>query len=343
MPRPVCYTSSSIGPCPNLNKNFIDRPETVSMSWDDAFLLGSLIEDKAWFKVYHQCEPPEVLDVIDRLIEIHKYYDLIMTWDDRVLKECKNSVFLTESGCSWLDRKNPAMHGGKMSPFPINGSNIGASPYQNLEGWTKSIAHDVIVPYEACNISAKRFEVSFITSSKGFTIGHQLRQRIYETLPECIGDLKVWKHKSPPRLDSKKPMLDQTMFAIAPENSQHNGYYSEKLVDCFIAKTFPIYWGCTSLERYFNPKGYILFDSVDDLLDKLSKLTPDFYVDRLPAIEENHKIALQSVYQWDLMENYITHGIELKKAGMPPIYREEVLREYYQKQKSKLHRPLRGW
>lgn len=315
MPLMTCYTSSSIGPCPNLNQNFLDRPETVSMTSDDAFFLGSLINDQSWFKVYHQCEPPEVLDVIDRLITIHEYYDLIMAWDDRVLKECKNSVFLTESGCSWLDRKQ-----GKLSPFPLNGSAVGISPYQNLEGWTKSIDHGVIVSdYQACDVSKKRFEVSFITSSKGFTVGHQLRQAIYEALPGKVGALSVWKHRSPPRIPDKRVMLEPTMFTIAPENSQHNGYYSEKLVDCFIAKTFPLYWGCPSLSRYFNPDGYMYFTDVNDLLRKLERLSPEFYFSRLPAIEENHRIALQGVYQWDLMESYINHGIERKKAGLSPV------------------------
>lgn len=323
--RPTCYTSSSIGPCPNLNQNFLDRPESVSMTWDDAFFLGSLRDDKSWFKVYHQCEPPEVLDVIDRLAQIHRYYDLIMAWDDRVLRECPNAVFLTESGCSWLDRKNPAMNGGKLSPFPLNGSATGVSPYQNMEGWAKSIDHGVIVPeYKACDVSQKRFEVAFLTSSKGFTVGHKLRLDIFDALPELIGSLKIWKHRSPPRIPDKREVLEPRMFAISPENSQHNGYYSEKLVDCFIAKTFPLYWGCPSLSRYFNPDGYMYFENVADLLQKLEQLTPEFYASRLPAIEENHRIALQSVHQWDMMENYITHGIERKKAGLSPVVPEPV-------------------
>ena len=117
------------------------------------------------------------------------------------------------------------------------------------------------------------------------------------------------------------------MFSIVPENSQHNGYYSEKLVDCFIAKTFPLYWGCPSLIRYFNPEGYMYFDSVKDLFGKLENLTPEFYFSRLPAIEENYKTALQSVFQWDLMEKHITHGIERKKLGLSPVEIEETPRE----------------
>lgn len=287
MPIPRCFPSSSIGLSVDIGPNFKDRPEYYSISWDDAFEFGSLRNDQSWFKVLHMCEPPEVLDVVERAIQIQDYYDLILTWNDKVLRECKNAKFLTESCCSWIDRRA----GGSVKPCPGVGFEVN---------------------YEGCDVSKKRFEVSFLTSSKGRCPGHILRQEIYEKLPESVGGLKVWKHRSPPRIDDKRTMLEPVMFSIAPENSRHNGYYSEKLVDCFVAKAFPLYWGCPSLSRYFNPKGYMYFDSCEDLLKKLPLLTPDFYKERLPAIEENFAIALKSVHQWSIIEQRITEGIEEK-------------------------------
>jgi Glycosyltransferase family 10 (fucosyltransferase) C-term len=297
MPRPVCFTSSSIGPCPTLNQNFLERAETVSITWDDAFCLGSLINDNSWFRVMHQCEPPEVLNIVDRLIEIHRYYDLILAFDERVLRECPNAVFLTESACSWLPRKF-----GAIDPF-------GEMRYEN------GVLHKnpVVMSYEGCDVRAKKFAVSFLTSSKRQFPGHILRQEIFERLPERFGELEVWKHRSPPILSDKRTVLEPYMFSIVPENSRHSGYYTEKLVDCFIAKTIPIYWGCTNLCNFFNMDGIVQFENWDDLKGKLESLTPQFYADRLTAIEENFHIALKGVHQWDQIENYITAGIEKKK------------------------------
>lgn len=292
MPRPTCYTSSSIGPCPTLSDNFLERPETVSITWDD----GWNFSDNSWFRAYHQCEPSAVMDVVEKLIQNHKYYDLIMAFDERVLRECSNAVFLTESACSWLPRK-----WGAIDP-------LGSMRYP--DGTVHK--NPVIMEYEGCRVDDKKFAVSFLTSSKRMFQGHILRQEIYEKLPERIGSLEVWKHRSPPIVNDKRTMLEPYMFSIVPENSQQSGYYTEKIVDAFIAKTVPVYWGCPNIGKHFNAEGIIQFSTYEDMLSKLSGLTPDDYVNRRYAIEENFKLALKGVHQWDQIENYITQGIAKK-------------------------------
>jgi len=169
-----------------------------------------------------------------------------------------------------------------------------------------------------------------------------LRQQIYAALPESFGALKVWKHRSPPRIDDKRVTLEPVQYSVAVENSQNAGYYSEKLVDCFIAKTFPLYWGCTTLDRYFDPKGYLCFLSVEHLMRTLTQLTPEFYESRLPAVEHNFNVALQSVHQWDLINNAISEGIQRKKQEGSK--REEAVvpsRIEQPRLVRPLHRPLR--
>jgi hypothetical protein len=276
----------------------MDRPEYYSITWDDAFLHGSLRNDNSWFKVYHQCEPPEVLDVISRLIDLQGYYDLILAWDDRVLNSCPNAKFLTESCCSWMDRRV----GGDIRPL-----------LHNFEGTGMYPLSPVVSNYSGCDVAAKRFAVSFLTSSKGSAPGHILRQEIFNRL-QPLDNIEIWKHRSPPRVDDKRTVLEPYMFSICPENSRHNGYYSEKIVDCFVAKTIPVYWGCKDIGKHFNLDGVIQFENYDDLVTKLQSLTPEFYHDREPAIEENFRRALQGVHQWTLIENYITDGINKKHA-----------------------------
>jgi hypothetical protein len=298
MPHPSCYTSSSIGPCPTLGNNFADRPETYSITWDD----GWNFSDTSWFKAYHQCEPPEVFNVIDRLIENHKFYDLILAWDERVLRECPNSVFLTESACSWLPRQNGNAHDtyGTMNRDGILHKN------------------PVALEYPGCDVSVKKFAVSFLTSSKNSFPGHVLRQEIYERLPEAFGALKAWKHKSPPIVNDKRTVLEPYQFSIVPENSRHNGYYTEKIVDCFVAKTIPVYWGCPNIGSHFNAEGIVCFENYDDLQSKLSALTPEFYQSKRAAVEENFHKALLGVAQWDLIDHHITEAIAKKHTNPEP-------------------------
>jgi len=172
----------------------------------------------------------------------------------------------------------------------------------------------VVMNYDGCDASKKKFEVSFLTSSKGSLEGHALRQQIYDRLP-ALENIPVWKHRSPPIIDDKRTILEPYMFSIVPENSRASGYYTEKIVDCFIAKTIPVYWGCTDIAKHFNTDGIIQFENYDDLITKLQSLTPDFYHDREPAIQENFRRALQGVHQWNKIEDYIAEGIANKFGG----------------------------
>lgn len=248
------------------------RDHSVSFTVDDGFRFA----DSSDFRVLHQVEPPEVLDVIDKIIANHKFYDLILGWNERVLKECTNAVFLPESVCSWISRKSEG------------------SVYQSED-------------------TPKQFAVSFLTSSKAFCPGHKLRCEIYERLPETFGALKVIKHMSPPRIPDKRTILVPYQFSIAVENALHNNWFADKIVDCFVAKTFPIYWGCPNLQRFFNMDGVVCFSTYRELEQILSTLTPDFYSSRLPAIEDNYNRALKYVHTWDRIEEEITKGIERKK------------------------------
>jgi hypothetical protein len=85
------------------------------------------------------------------------------------------------------------------------------------------------------------------------------------------------------------------MFGVAIENTQHNGYFTEKILDCFLQKTIPIYWGCSDITDVFDPKGIITFTSVDDAIRKINKLDKEYYWSRQSVIDENYSRALQYV------------------------------------------------
>eukprot|EP00620_Florenciella_sp_RCC1587_P021099 CAMPEP_0182561832 /NCGR_PEP_ID=MMETSP1324-20130603/4262_1 /TAXON_ID=236786 /ORGANISM="Florenciella sp., Strain RCC1587" /LENGTH=60 /DNA_ID=CAMNT_0024774579 /DNA_START=220 /DNA_END=399 /DNA_ORIENTATION=+ len=50
------------------------------------------------------------------------------------------------------------------------------------------------------------------------------------------------------------------MFHIAIENVKSNGYFTEKLLDCFLTRTVPLYWGCPNIGEYFEVEGMIIID-----------------------------------------------------------------------------------
>ena len=42
-------------------------------------------------------------------------------------------------------------------------------------------------------------------------------------------------------------------------------WFTEKLVDCFRTKTIPIYKGCPNIKDFYNEKGIIFFNSMEEL------------------------------------------------------------------------------
>jgi hypothetical protein len=169
----------------------------------------------------------------------------------------------------------------------------------------------IYVPRGGCWIKAadrkiydkSRF-ISFISSAKGFdkwsAIGHGLRTDLYYILTNiggCLGarleraGLKnridcygtITGHTLPEKVDS----LKDYMFQIAVENMINDTYFTEKLTDCFATGTVPIFRGTRRVDRFFDPRGIIFFDSLEELTDILINLTEDDYYDRMDAINEN--------------------------------------------------------
>ena len=102
------------------------------------------------------------------------------------------------------------------------------------------------------------------------------------------------------------------LFRDITENIKENNWFTEKIIDSFLTKTIPIYWGCPNFNNYFDPNGYITFDTIEQLAEIVNNLTPEYYYDRLDIIEKNYKSAL---YYGDfffrineILEQIVTHN-----------------------------------
>jgi hypothetical protein len=101
--------------------------------------------------------------------------------------------------------------------------------------------------------------------------------------------------------DSKKWIFfDQ--FTIAIENSKQDNYFSEKLLECFMALSVPIYIGCPNIGDYFDVRGMLIAKYPEDVLDIARNLTPETYQAMLPYLQENKRRAQELV---NLEDTYI--------------------------------------
>jgi len=211
-------------------------------------------------------EPNQLFGIHDWTLDNYNLFNGILTWGQDVLDKCPNSCFFP-FGISWLD-----------------------------EEYINSI--------DSVN---KRFEVSFLCGGKKRIEGHHLRHRLYEREKE-INMPKQWYYtlsdynyneghhnivkyeNKPPGYEKQK--LWESMFSICVENSSNRGYHTEKIIDAFLSKTIPIYWGCPNLEELrYNMDGIIYCSNEDEIIQKTNKLTLDDYYDRKEAIEYNFELA----------------------------------------------------
>lgn len=153
-------------------------------------------------------------------------------------------------------------------------------------------------------IYSKSKVVSIIASGKTHTTGHKLRNKFVEYVNNNRGklnysvDIYGWSFNP---LRYKLDGLMDYYFSIAIENSQSNNYFTEKIIDCFVTGTVPIYWGTPGLAEFFDINGVITFSTIEELDEILNNLTLDDYTSRMESIKYNYERAKEFVSPEDWM------------------------------------------
>ena len=115
----------------------------------------------------------------------------------------------------------------------------------------------------------------------------------------------------------KIKFLSSYKFSIAMENSEGDGYISEKIIDSFLAGTIPLYYGDYMIDEYINPKSYILIKGEKDIVKKIkyikkidnnNKLYKDFLKERV-LLDDN----IKNIYNKEIKE-FLWHIFEQDKS-----------------------------
>jgi hypothetical protein len=166
-----------------------------------------------------------------------------------------------------------------------------------------------LFPFGSCwindedrKIHEKTKKLSIISSDKKQTTGHKLR---HEIINSKITDMDVFG-RGYRYVDNKITGLKDYMFSLIIENDRTDNWFTEKIIDCLVTGTVPIYWGCGNIDKYFNPKGFIQFNNTSDFKNSvLPSLNENTYKEMLPFIEENFTLSLEYVDFWSRLESTI--------------------------------------
>lgn len=268
----------------NCDKNIIlffnESPKIINNILINPFNNKELIKQDE-MAIFIQIESSMIIDssirrILDN-IEIYNYLDYILTWDERLLKLDKSYKFMSLNKYSWIR-------------FPRI---FGLNPYLKF--------HYNCIEYEEYN--NKHFNISMLCGDKNWAPGHIVRHEIWNRQNEIIIPKKFYKPKETNILKIFNDNIDisstrdktemfESMFHICVENNNANNYFTEKLIDCIISKTVPIYYGCPNIGEYFDLNGMIIIKSPNDCIEKINKLTENDYYKMLPYVKKNFRLLL---------------------------------------------------
>ena len=152
----------------------------------------------------------------------------------------------------------------------------------------------------------KSKNVSMMFSWKNNLTGHKLRHIIANGYSGRI-DLYGSGYNG---VNEKKIVTTKDYrFSIAVENCKKDYYFTEKIIDCFLSGTIPIYWGCPSIGDFFDMNGIITFDKPNDLHNILNSLSEELYLSKMDSIIKNFNIAKKYMIAEDYLFNNYTNYI----------------------------------
>jgi hypothetical protein len=254
---------------------FKNIPTNTALITDQPSLFAPNIPN-----IFIQVEPEIICPQEKYLIENHHKYHQIITYNDTVLKACPNAKRYFY-GTTWIEPEN----------------------------------------YKNNDTTHKKFQISHIAGSKKINnaSGHILRQIIHHSQHKLNQFPIVFYRSSrqqphikdygsnPFISEDKIQLFKEFQYAFVIENSRAENYFTEKLIDCLLMKTIPIYYGAPNIHTIFNTTGWIILEtgSIKEINEKLAQLTAETYNTHYSVISENYATALKYTNLFKNIDNAV--------------------------------------
>jgi hypothetical protein len=224
-------------------------------------------------------------------------YDAILIFNNPSEKILANSfpekimAFMMEPGCMdehpWMF-KNLEQYATVYSPLQNSANTTqshGFLGWHLLQDWHH--LSGLAVPEKAATISC-------IASNLTKLKGHKLRVDFIKQLQKAIPAIDFFGRGSNFLPDKMSGLLPYR-YSIAMENSSIPYYFTEKINDCFLAYTVPLYHGCKNIGKYFPEKSFIQINIEEPLqaIEKIQNImAADNWHQRFGALQEARELVL---------------------------------------------------
>lgn len=215
---------------------------------------------------------PEDYCIFEKHKGLEKDFDAILTYSDKLLNSLSNARFVPFCAQPWYGNQ-------------LGGGQITNKAYENK---TKNIS---IVSSDKtyCELHKKRI-----------MIANQLKSNnLADTFGTFDGGVPV----------KVCDMLTDYRYSIGIENYVSDYFFTERLTNCFVAMTVPIYFGARKIPELFNPDGIIFLKEtdLDCIVPVLAQCSENDYEQRLPAIIDNFNRVMKFIniddYLYEVVNN----------------------------------------
>ena len=209
---------------------------------------------------------PEDYNIFKKNKGLEKEFDMIFTYDERMLNEVENAKFYPVCAAVW--------YGVDDSPVQLD-----------EKAYEKKKKNISIVSSNKASCELHRFRIELARLCK--------REKLADTYGTFDGG----------KLCGIEESLQNYRYSIAIENDISDYFFCEKLTNCFAAQTIPIYLGAKKIDEFFNPDGIIKLEvsELSDVEKILRQCDEKEYMRRLPAILDNY----QRVQEYLNMDDYL--------------------------------------
>jgi hypothetical protein len=234
--------------------------------------------------IYYHSEPDEYFGTHSWIKENYHLFDYVLTWNYDL--DIPNAIFTPFGTSAFHDKLN---------------DHINEGTYQQKEN-----------------------KVTFIRGSKHAPVkGHDLRHELWNRKHEITNIKTEFYDRTNPEYASnpeediawfaqRKNIFSSPLYHICIENTSHENYFTEKIIDCFLFRTIPIYFGCPNIGDFFDKTGIVTFDSIDELIFLTEYLDEQFYESKIVSIHKNQLECLKYLNLGRTIRNTITRIFESK-------------------------------
>lgn len=250
--------------------------------------LGNLkISDLIW-----PLGAPEHLDFVKQLssddhIATYPYSKTLLRRNHGI--SCNVNLILVEP---------KAIHGLYYTLLPLfkNNFHMVFSRYESLVKQSNNLfyiqpARSSLSFEEVESIEPNKYGISLIASKKKQTKGHKLRHKLIEKIKSNDLPVEILGRGYAP-FEKATEALAPYKYSVVIENAQEENYFTEKLIDCLLNRTIPIYWGTSDINKFFDTSNWLIFNSAEEGLKRLEEALKDHQVND-DLLGKNYQQALE--------------------------------------------------